>query len=102
MAKLLVIAGDLLCFLHADTHPPKSLVNIVKGVMAQPQTVLGGFRTIIQTDGKQLRGMTLHHLVKTYYIAALVRPLSFLRYGTAGIEPFSHCCIMCIISKTPV
>ena len=77
--------GDLLCFLHADTHPPKNLVNIVKGVMSQPRSVLGGFRTIIQTDGNRLQGMTLHHWIKTYYIAAIVRPLSFVRYTYQGI-----------------
>lgn len=69
----------MLCFLHADTHPPRDLVNVIKGVMSHPKTVLGGFRTTIQTDGKTLQGMTLHHLVKTYYIAAFVRPLSFIR-----------------------
>ena len=74
-----LIAGDLLCFLHADTQPPKELVAVVRGVMNNSKNALGGFRTIIQTDGKRLHGMTLHHLVKTYYIAALLRPLAFVR-----------------------
>jgi len=72
-------AGDLLCFLHADTQPPTELVAVVRGVMANPNNVLGGFRTIIQTHGKRLQGMTLHHLVKTYYIAMFLRPLAFVR-----------------------
>ena len=75
----MLFAGDLLCFLHADTQPPKEMVAVVRGVMDNSKNVLGGFRTIIQTDGKRLHGMTLHHLVKTYYIAALLRPLAFVR-----------------------
>ena len=68
-----------MCFLHADTHPPDELVAVVRGVMANPTTVLGGFRTIIRTNDKTLHGMTLHHLVKTYYIAMLLRPVAFVR-----------------------
>lgn len=74
-----VAKGDLLCFLHADTQPPNELVAVVRGVMANPDNVLGGFRTIIQTHGKRLQGMTLHHLVKTYYIAMFLRPVAFVR-----------------------
>lgn len=76
-----MFAGNLLCFVHADTHPPHELVSVVRGVLADPAKVLGGFRTIIQTDGRQLHGMTIHHLVKTYYIALLLRPVAFARYN---------------------
>ncbi|DBA74661.1 TPA: hypothetical protein ACH3X2_009411 [Trebouxia sp. C0005] len=62
-----------------DTQPPNELVAVVRGVMANPNNVLGGFRTIIQTHGKRLQGMTLHHLVKTYYIAMFLRPMAFVR-----------------------
>ncbi|KAL0037584.1 hypothetical protein WJX77_003760 [Trebouxia sp. C0004] len=74
-----VAKGDLLCFLHADTQPPNELVAVVRGVMANPNIVLGGFRTIIQTHGKTLQVMTLHHLIKTYYIAMFLRPVAFVR-----------------------
>jgi len=68
-----------LCFLHADTQPPEELVAVVRGVMANPNTVLGGFRTAIQTNGRRLHGMTFHHLIKTYYIAMFLRPVAFAR-----------------------
>ena len=74
-----MVAGDLLCFLHADTQPPHEVVSVIRGVMTHPNVVLGGFRTVIQTDGRRLHGMTLHHLVKTYYIALFLRPLAFAR-----------------------
>lgn len=78
--RVCLCAGSLLCFLHADSHPPHELVSVVRGVMADPNKVLGGFRTIIQTGGRRLHGMTFHHLVKTYYVALLLRPLAFARY----------------------
>ncbi|KAL3139074.1 hypothetical protein ABBQ32_005871 [Trebouxia sp. C0010 RCD-2024] len=71
--------GDLLCFLHADTHPPHEVVSVIRGVMTHPNIVLAGFRTTIQTEGRRLHGMTFHHLVKTYYVAMLLRPLAFVR-----------------------
>lgn len=43
--------------------------------------MLGGFRTIIVDQGRRLRFMTAHQLVKTWYLTALLRPLSFLRCG---------------------
>lgn len=94
-----MFAGNLLCFLHADTHPPHELVNVVRGVMADPNKVLGGFRTIIQTDGRRLHGMTLHHLVKTYYVALLLRPLAFARYIIQCCsQPYTcHACGVCIL-----
>lgn len=74
-----MFAGDLLCFLHADTHPPHEVVSVIRGVMTHPNIVLAGFRTTIQTEGRRLHGMTFHHLVKTYYVAMLLRPLAFVR-----------------------
>ncbi|KAL3139075.1 hypothetical protein ABBQ32_005871 [Trebouxia sp. C0010 RCD-2024] len=71
--------SDLLCFLHADTHPPHEVVSVIRGVMTHPNIVLAGFRTTIQTEGRRLHGMTFHHLVKTYYVAMLLRPLAFVR-----------------------
>lgn len=96
----MVTAGDLLCFLHADTQPPHEVVNVIRGVMAQPNTVLGGFRTVIQTDGKRLHGMTFHHLVKTHYVAMLLRPLAFARSVIAQMSTSQqymclHCSLPC-------
>ena len=45
--------------------PPLDLVHIVRRRLAHPGTVLGGFRTIIDgSDGRPMRFMTWHHLVK--------------------------------------
>ena len=44
---------DLLCFLHADTQLPHEVVSVIRGFMTQPNVVLGGFCTVIQTDGRR-------------------------------------------------
>ena len=55
-------------------------MQAVRRALAEGRMVLGGFRTIIRAeDGRPLAFMTAHQLVKTYYIPALLRPLSFLR-----------------------
>ena len=73
-------AGDILCFVHADSQPPQSLVANARAVLSSPRTVLGGFRTLIRSgDEYTLRFMTAHHFVKTYYLPGLVRPLDFAR-----------------------
>jgi rSAM/selenodomain-associated transferase 2 len=71
--------GDLLCFVHADSTPPVQTVAVVRGVLSQHRTVLGAFRTTIEDEGRRLHFMTWHHLIKTYYVAAVMRPLSFVR-----------------------
>lgn len=76
--------GDLLCFLHADSRPPAALVHIMRCTLADPGTVLAGFRTLIERrDGSLLRFMTCHHLVKSYYLVMLARPIMWLRGGLA-------------------
>ncbi|KAK9867809.1 hypothetical protein WJX84_009454 [Apatococcus fuscideae] len=72
--------GDLLCFLHADSLPPRQLVNAVRRTLFPPRTVLGGFLVLIKTaPDKLLWFMTGHHLLKTFYIPLLARPLSTFR-----------------------
>ncbi|KAK9815414.1 hypothetical protein WJX72_003261 [[Myrmecia] bisecta] len=72
-------SGNLLCFVHADSQPPLELVSVARRTLSNKHVVLGGFRTIIQLDGRVLWGMTAHQLVKTYYLPLIVRPLSFVR-----------------------
>lgn len=73
-------AGDLLCFMHADSQPPPALVHLMRRTLADPATVVGGFRTLIcGSDGRLLKFMTAHHLVKSYYLVFLARPLMWLR-----------------------
>jgi hypothetical protein len=73
------LLGPLLCFVHADSQPPEELIPVIRKTLACRRTVLGGFRTLIKDRGRPLRFMTAHHLLKTYYLPALTRPLSLLR-----------------------
>lgn len=71
----------MLCFVHADSQPPPTLVAEIRRTLRPPRTVLGGFRTLIcSDDGRMLRFMTTHHLLKTHYLPAVVRPLAYLRH----------------------
>ena len=66
--------------MHADSLPPTALVSVVRAVLADPRTVLGGFRVLITApDGTLMRFQTAHHFAKTYYMPAIARPISFLR-----------------------
>ncbi|BDA48667.1 probable glucosyl-3-phosphoglycerate synthase at N-terminal half [Coccomyxa sp. Obi] len=71
--------GDILCFLHADSTPPRNLVAVVRKALADGRTVLGGFRTVIKVQDRPLIFMTIHQYLKTYYLPLLLRPLSFFR-----------------------
>ncbi|KAK9814993.1 hypothetical protein WJX73_004193 [Symbiochloris irregularis] len=72
--------GDILCFVHADSHLPERAVAVVRKTLGWRRTVLGGFRTNIRTgEGRLLRFMTLHHFIKSHYCPAVVRPLDYLR-----------------------
>ena len=51
----------------------------MRAVLKEPRTVLGGFRTVIRSGGRRMNFFTFHQFIKTYYVAALVRPLGFLR-----------------------
>lgn len=53
----------------------------IREVLADGRAVLGGFRTVIMDGERRMKFMTAHQLVKTWYLVALFRPLSFLRWG---------------------
>jgi len=64
----------------------------VRETLADARVVLGGFRTVITDRGRRLRFMTAHQLAKTWYLVALLRPLTLLRraHGLviwAGAQP---------------
>ncbi|KAI3437612.1 hypothetical protein D9Q98_000064 [Chlorella vulgaris] len=71
--------GQILVFAHADTQPPQALVAEVRRQLSQPNVVLGGFRPLIEFEGKPLRAFSANNTLKTYYGPLLLRPLSFLR-----------------------
>lgn len=72
-------AGPLLCFIHADSRPPATLVPDIRNMLGDGRIVMGGFRVIIEHKGKKLHWMTFHQLIKTYYAPLLFRPISFFR-----------------------
>ena len=72
--------GDILCFLHADTFPPKNLVNVVNETLADESVVLAGFRSIMK--GNKTQHITsFHNRIKTYYAPFIYNPYRTLFKG---------------------
>lgn len=71
--------GEHLCFLHADTQPPKDLVRAVDRALADQRVVLGGFVSYVDHEGRPFPLSTLNSLLKTWYIPFALRPLSAVR-----------------------
>ena len=70
--------GDQFCFLHADTHLPEDFVTLADTTLANRQTALAGFVSIMK--GKKLRWLTTaHNFIKTWYAPLFFRPLGFMR-----------------------
>ena len=71
-------SGDILCFLHADTLLPKDFIQLASDVLANRNTALAGFVSIMR--GKKLRPVTTaHNFIKTWYAPLFFRPISFIR-----------------------
>lgn len=65
VALLPCFARRTFIVLWCCSAPPLDLVAIIRRRLAHRDTVLGGFRTVIDgSDGVSLRFMTWHHLVK--------------------------------------
>jgi rSAM/selenodomain-associated transferase 2 len=72
-------AGDVLCFVHADTLVPEDLVLLIDQTLSQPDVVGGGFISLM-TGKTQTRWLTsFHNYLKTYYAPLLFRPHLFVR-----------------------
>ena len=75
-----VASGDVLFFLHADTHVPSDVVSVIRDTLRRDvRIVCGGFVSLIETDSKTYWGMSLHNVLKTFYAPLLVKPLAFAR-----------------------
>ena len=72
-------SGDILCFLHADTVVPPDFVAQVEQVLADRETALAGFISIMRGPSGVRRVTTAHNFIKTWYAPLLFRPLSFFR-----------------------
>ncbi|MEM7006087.1 MAG: TIGR04283 family arsenosugar biosynthesis glycosyltransferase [Pseudomonadota bacterium] len=75
-----IATGDLLCFLHADTEVPADFVTLAESTLANRDTALAGFVSIMR--GEKLRWFTTaHNFLKTWYAPFLFRPITFFRGG---------------------
>lgn len=72
-------SGDKLCFLHADTDVPSDFVTLAHGVLADPETALAGFVSIMRGPTGVRRVTTAHNFIKTWYAPLLFRPRLFMR-----------------------
>jgi len=74
--------GDLLWFVHADTHVPEGGVASIRAALDDPGTVLGGFSPRIVSEaapGRTLHFMSANNWAKTFYGPLVGRPVSFAR-----------------------
>lgn len=71
--------GDILMFVHADSRPPRDAVARARAALLDQGTVLGGFATVIEQQGRPLIFTTLHNFVSSYYGPLLFRPMGFFR-----------------------
>lgn len=73
------VAGEIVCFLHADTTLPPDAVAVMRATLEDPRISLAGFVSIMRGPTRTRWGTTLHNYLKTWYAAALFKPLMFLR-----------------------
>lgn len=73
-------SGEVLCFLHADTFPPKDLIAVVSDTLAQESVALAGFRSVMKGLSEQ-QVTTLHNRIKTYYAPFIYNPYRTLFKG---------------------
>ena len=74
-------AGELLCFLHADTRPAADYLAAAAAALAHPRTVLVGGRTVLRGPAGVSRLTTLHHRAKTHYGPLVYCPRRYLSGG---------------------
>jgi rSAM/selenodomain-associated transferase 2 len=74
-----VVAGDFLCFLHADTVVPDDLVSLIEDTLANQNVAGGGFISVMMGTETTRWGISLHNYLKTYYAPLLFRPYSFIK-----------------------
>ena len=74
-------AGDLLCFVHADTRPSTGYLAAVAEALADPAVVLVGGRCTLTGPSGPSRLTTLHHRAKTHYGPLSYCPRRYLFRG---------------------
>lgn len=72
-------AGEILCFLHADTLVPDDIVRVIEQTLADQRIAAGGFISLMAGEQKTRWLISLHNYLKTYYAPLLFRPHLFLK-----------------------
>ena len=71
--------GDIVCVVHADTHPPGDMVAVIERTLSDPAIALASFTPVIRGPEKTRWGTTIHNWAKTWYAPLLTRPHLFVR-----------------------
>ena len=72
-------ANPALLFLHADTRLPYDAVACVRGCLADPRVVAGGFVSVPESPARAWWFMAWHNSAKAVYAPLLFKPASFAR-----------------------
>ena len=79
-AGVAAAAGEIVLFLHADTALPRDGVAVVRRTMADRSLVLAAFVPRIEMRGERVFWLiSLHNVLKTFYLPLVLRPKSFFR-----------------------
>lgn len=71
-------ASPLVCVLHADSVPPRDMVQVVRDTLSDRRIALASFTPLIRGE-KTRWGTTFHNWIKTWYAPLITRPHLFLR-----------------------
>ena len=71
-------SAPLVCVLHADSVPPRDMVQVVRDTLAEPAIALASFTPLIRGE-KTRWGTTFHNWIKTWYAPLITRPHLFVR-----------------------
>ena len=81
-AGVAAAAGEIVLFRHADTALPRDGVAVVRRTMADRSLVLAAFVPRIEMRGERVFWLiSLHNVLKTFYLPFVLRPKMFLRGG---------------------
>ncbi|MBX7492154.1 glycosyltransferase [Qipengyuania sp. 1NDW9] len=71
--------GEIVCVVHADTHPPADMVQVIEETLADQRIALASFTPVIRGPKKTRWGTTIHNWAKTWYAPLITRPHLFVR-----------------------
>ncbi|MFN4113370.1 MAG: glycosyltransferase [Sphingomonadaceae bacterium] len=77
-AGVAAASAPLVCVLHADSVPPRDMVQVIRETLADPAIALASFTPLIRGDRTRW-GTTVHNWLKTWYAPLITRPHLFLR-----------------------